>query len=111
MAYILINRAQVQAIQDQLECVTGQPFQMKVVENTETSLLCAWQNETHVDYLLHVIAYRDRTYQVALAIQKYRTIETRFDRRLDQLQARRLFGDPRQCVRYMTGQILDTARL
>ena len=106
MPYILISQQQITAIQDQLESVTGQPFRLRVVENTDTSLLCTWQNETHVDYLLHVMAYRDRTYQVAFAVQKFRDIETRFDRHLGDAEARRLFADPRGCVRYMTGQVL-----
>ena len=47
-----------------------------------------------------------RTFQVAFAVQKYRDIETRFDRRMELAEVRRLFDDPRQCVRYLTGQIL-----
>ena len=106
MPYILISRTQIQNIQLQLESVTNQPFRLKVVQNDETTLLCAWQNETHVDYLLHVMARSNQRYQIAFAIQKYRDIETRFDRCMDKTEATRLFNDPRQCVRYMTGQIL-----
>ena len=109
MPYILISRTQIQNIQLQLESVTNQPFKLKVVQNDETTLLCAWQNETHVDYLLHVMARPNQYYQIAFAVQKYRNIETRFDRCLSKLEATRLFSDPRQCVRYMTGQILQNS--
>ncbi len=94
----------MQAIQQQLEFVTNQPFRFKVIENDARNLLCAWQNETHVDYLLHVLTLENRTYQVAFAVQKYRDIETLFDRHLNHLEASRLFSDPRLCVQYMTGQ-------
>ena len=106
MPYILISQNQIQAIQAQLEFVTGQDFRFWILQNDAAALLCAWQNETHVDYLLHVIAHSDQSYQIAFAVQRYREIITRFDRRLDKMQALRLFSDPRQCVCYMTGQIL-----
>lgn len=102
----LISRTQVQNIQLQLESVTAQPFKMRVVQNDEKTLLLAWQNETHIDYLLHIMTHDYRTFQIAFAIQRYRDIETRFDRKLELAEVRRLFDDPRQCVRYMTGQIL-----
>lgn len=102
----LISRTQVQNIQLQLESVTGQPFKMRVAQNDDKTLLLAWQNETHVDYLLHIMTHDYRTFQIAFAVQKYRDIETRFDRRMELAEVRRLFDDPRQCVRYMTGQIL-----
>ena len=104
----LISRTQVQNIQLQLESVTAQPFKMRVVQNDEKALLLAWQNDTHIDYLLHIMTHDYRTFQIAFAIQRYRDIETRFDRKLELAEVRRLFDDPRQCVRYMTGQILGT---
>ncbi|MBR4985296.1 MAG: hypothetical protein IKY83_06115 [Proteobacteria bacterium] len=103
----LISRHQVQNIQLQLESVTGQPFRLRVVQNDDKTLLLAWQNETHVDYLLHIMTHDYRTFQIAFAVQRYRDIETRFDRRLELTEVRRLFDDPRQCVRHMTGQILN----
>ena len=106
MPYILISQEQIRNIQLQLESVTNQPFKLKVVQNDDSTLLCAWQNETHVDYLLHVMTRSNNHFQVAFAVQKYRDIETRFDRYMDKIEATRLFNDPRQCVRYMTGQIL-----
>ena len=108
MSYILMSQFQIRALQDQLESVTNQTFRLRIVENSETNLLCAWQNETHVDYLLHVMAHRDRTFQIAFAVQKFRDIETRFDRRLDKIEAGRLFNDPRTCVRYLVGQLYAT---
>ena len=107
MPYILISQTQIQNIQLQLESVTNQPFKLKVVQNDENTLLCAWQNETHVDYLLHVMTRPNLTFQIAFAVQKYHDIETRFDRRMDKIEAKRLLNEPRQCVRYMTGQILN----
>ena len=103
--YILVSQQQIRAIQAQLESVTNQTFQFKIVQNDETTLLCTWHNDTHVDYILHVMALGGYAYQVAFAVQRFRDIETRFDRRLEQLEANRLFSDPRQCVRYMVGQI------
>lgn len=103
--YILISQAQIRAIQMQLESVTNQDFEFKTIQNDETTLLCFWHNESHIDYMLHVMALGQHAYQVAFAVKRFRDIETRFDRRLEQLEANRLFSDPRQCVRYMTGQI------
>lgn len=105
MPYILISQQQIRGIHAQLEAVTGQSFNFKTVQNDETTLLCTWQNETHVDYILHVMACRNYYYQTALAVQRHREIETLFDRCLAQNEARRFFSDPRQVVRYMTGQI------
>ena len=104
MSY-LITHAQITALQQQLESVTNQPFKRKVVQNDDTTLLCAWQNETQIDYLLHVMALDYRTFQVAFAVQKYKNIETRFDKRLERTEFERLISDPRQCVRYWVGQI------
>jgi hypothetical protein len=101
----LISHAQIIALEQQLESVTNQPFKRKVVQNDGTTLLCAWQNETHVDYLLHIMAQDYRTFQVAFAVQKYKNIETRFDRRMERTEFQRLINDPRQCVRYWVGQI------
>ena len=105
MPYILISHSQIRAIHDQLEAVTGQNFNFKIVQNDETTLLCSWQNETHVDYIMHVMARSGYAYQVALAVQRYRDIETLFDRYMEQLEAKRFLSDPREIVRYMTGQI------
>ena len=110
MPYILISRHQITAIHEQLESVTGQPFVFKVVQNDATTLLCAWQNDTHVDYLLHVMVQRNRLFRVAFAIQRYRDIETYYDRSLTLEETRSLFNNPRQCVRYMTGQEIGLSR-
>ena len=95
----------IDAIQQNLESVTNTTYKRKVVENDEHQLLLAWQNEdTKVDYLLHILKLRFHSYQVAFAIQKYRDIETRYDARLSDIELRRLLADPLRCVRLMLGQ-------
>ncbi len=95
----------IDAIQQNLEAVTNTIYKRKVVENDDHQLLLAWQNEdTKVDYLLHIMKLRFHSYQVAFAIQKYRDIETRYDARLSDVELRRLLADPMRCVRLMLGQ-------
>ena len=105
---MVISHRQISSLQQQLESVTGQPFKRKVVQNDDRELLISWQNDTHVDYLLHVMALDYHTFQVAFAVQKYRDIETRYDHRLERPELDRLFNDARRCVRYMTGQVWDS---
>ena len=95
----------IDAIQQHLEAVTNTLYKRKVVENDDHQLLLAWQNEdTKVDYLLHIMKLRFHSYQVAFAIQKYRDIETRYDARLSDVELRRLLADPMRCVRLMLRQ-------
>jgi hypothetical protein len=95
----------IDAIQQHLEAVTNTLYKRKVVENDDHQLLIAWQNEdTKVDYLLHIMKLKFHSYQVAFAIQKYRDIETRYDARLSDIELRRLLADPMRCVRLMLGQ-------
>ena len=105
MTVMVITQRQIADIQSVLESVTNQPFRRRIVQNDEKTLLLSWENDSHVGYLLHVMALDYHTYQVAFAQQRYKDIRTRYDQRLDCLQLDRLFNDPRQCVRYLVGQI------
>ncbi|MCL2326658.1 MAG: hypothetical protein FWC40_09220, partial [Proteobacteria bacterium] len=88
--------------------VTNQPFRRTVEENTDNTLLCAWRNDTRVDYLLHILRLDYRTFQLALAVQRHHDIETRFDRRLDQNELLRFIDDPLACIRLWVGQVQDS---
>ena len=103
---MIATDSQLRAIQDFLESVTGECYRRKIVENDDQTLLLAWQSDTRVDYLLHIMV-RQNAPRVAFAIQRYRDIETRYDRTLNPTQFKRLIDDPRLCVMYMVGQIYD----
>lgn len=103
---MIVSDAKLKAIQDFLESVTGEFYRRKIVQNDDSALLLAWQSDTRVDYLLHIMARQNRR-RVAFAVQRYREIETRYDRTLNLLQFKRLMDDPRLCVMYMVGQIYD----
>ena len=103
---MIATDSQLRAIQDFLESVTGECYRRKIVENDDQTLLLAWQSDTRVDYLLHIMV-RQNAHRVAFAIQRYRDIETRYDRTLNPTQFKRLIDDPRLGVMYMVGQIYD----
>ncbi len=101
----LIRRAQIDLLQQVLESVTGQDYICRVEQNADGVLLISWKNETHVDYLMHVLYLSSDAFQFCLAVQRFRDITQRYDRRLSRLELTRLLDDPFQCVRYWVGQI------
>lgn len=106
---MVVSRLQIENLENWLESVTGQPFKRKIVQNDEKYLLLAWQNDTHVDYLFHLIMLNHQSFQVAFAVQRYRDIETHFDRRMSRVELERLLNDPRRCVRYLVGQLRESS--
>ena len=104
---MIISDLQLAELKKTLESVVNQPFRQELAENTEQTLLCAWKNETQVNYIIHIMRRRYDTYQVCLAVQRFRDIRTCYDRPLSYLEMHRFFSDPRGCVRYWVGQVTD----
>ena len=107
---MILTSSQLSELKRTLESVVNQYFKQEMAENTDQTLLCAWRNETHVSYLIHIMRRRYDTYQVCLAVQRFKDIQTRYDRALSSVEMHRLFSDPRACVRYWVGQVMDTHR-
>ena len=105
---MILQSSQLSELKKTLESVVNQYFKQEIAENTDQTFLCAWKNETQVSYIIHIMRLRFDTYQVCLAVQRYRDIQTRYDRPLTWLEMHRFFSDPRACVRYWVGQVMDT---
>ncbi|MFA5625424.1 MAG: hypothetical protein WC966_10295 [Bradymonadales bacterium] len=101
---MFLTRHDLQAIQDQLEAVTGQVFRFKLHENSAKSLLCAWRNDTRTGYVLSLESINYRTHRLSLGIERYRDIETRLYREMESTECLRLLRDPRRLVRIWLGQ-------
>jgi len=105
---MILTKQQLSFIKDALESVTNQYYKQELDQDTDDTLLCAFRNDTHVDYLIHIIRLSYNSYQVCLAQQRWRNIITRYDHALSPVEMDRFFSDPRQFICYWIGQILDT---
>ena len=105
---MIITTMQLNELKATLESVTNDFFKQEIAQDDATTLLCAWRSITHVDYILHIMRRNYDTFQVCLACQKYRDIQTRYDHKLSTVEMNRFLNDPRLCVRYWVGQIQDT---
>ena len=103
----VISRAQIDLLQQVLESVTGQNYTREIAQNSDGVLLIAWKNDTHINYLLHIVARSYDSFQFCLAQQRWRDIQERYDCRLSKTEMLRLLNDPRQCVRYWVGQVVQ----